>query len=67
MKDAVGFGALNVDLIYEVEDFEFLKKEGINYELNGEVEGKPKDFKNSIFHISKFHLPLEFLQLYHYH
>jgi len=44
MKDAVGFGALNVDLIYEVENFEFLKKEGINYEPNGEVEGETKDF-----------------------
>ncbi len=45
MKDAIGFGALNFDLIYEVENLDFLKEAGINYEANGEVEGKPEDFR----------------------
>ncbi len=54
MKDAVGFGALNVDFIYEVENFDFLEKEGINYKLNGEVEGEPQDFRLIQDLLSKF-------------
>ncbi len=54
MKDAVGFGALNVDFIYEVENFDFLEKEGINYKLNGEIKGEPEDFKLIQDLLSKF-------------
>ncbi len=45
MKDCIGFGALNVDLIYEVERLSDIIIEGRPCEPGAEIFCAPKDFK----------------------
>lgn len=45
MKDMVGFGALNVDLIYEVDDLGLLKRQGVRVEPGGETYGSLEEFE----------------------
>ena len=46
MKDAVGFGALNVDLFYEVDSFDRLNFGGVRLEAGGEIQGSDEDFQH---------------------
>ena len=46
MKDAVGFGALNVDLFYEVDSFDRLDFGGIRLEAGGEIQGSDEEFQH---------------------
>ena len=45
MKTIVGFGALNLDLIFEVEDFESIDIRGISLRPGEEVSGSEEDFQ----------------------
>lgn len=44
MKDAIGFGALNVDLIYEVPTFDLLEVRDGSLKPGGEVFGTPAEY-----------------------
>lgn len=53
MKDAVGFGALNVDLIYRVEDLDSLGKLGQKLAPGSEFFGSAKEFESALSVLSK--------------
>jgi sugar/nucleoside kinase (ribokinase family) len=46
MKDAVGFGALNVDLFYEVDSFDRLSFGGVRLEAGAEIQGSDEEFRH---------------------
>ncbi|MFZ3063168.1 MAG: carbohydrate kinase family protein [Actinomycetota bacterium] len=52
-KDAVGLGALNVDLIFEVDDLSQLRVRGKKLEAGGEVFGTLKDFQGLLSQLEK--------------
>lgn len=52
-KDAIGFGSLNVDLIFEVDDLSQLKVRGKKLETGGELFGTLKDFEGLLSQLEK--------------
>jgi sugar/nucleoside kinase (ribokinase family) len=46
MKDVVGFGALNVDLFYEVDLFDRLNFERVRLEAGREIQGSDEEFQH---------------------
>ena len=46
MKDVVGFGALNVDLFYEVDLFDLFNFGGVRLEAGREIQGSDKEFQH---------------------
>jgi sugar/nucleoside kinase (ribokinase family) len=46
MKDVVGFGALNVDLFYEVDFFDRLNFGGVRLEAGREIQGTDEEFQH---------------------
>jgi sugar/nucleoside kinase (ribokinase family) len=45
MKDVVGFGALNVDLFYEVESLALFEIGGVRLEAGREIQGSDEEFQ----------------------
>lgn len=45
MKDVVGFGALNIDLFYEVDSFQPFNFEGVRLEAGREIQGSDEEFQ----------------------
>jgi sugar/nucleoside kinase (ribokinase family) len=45
MKDVVGFGALNVDLFYEVESLALFEIKGVRLEAGREIQGSDEEFQ----------------------
>ncbi len=45
MKDVVGFGALNIDLFYEVDSFEPFNFGGVRLEAGREIQGSDEEFQ----------------------
>jgi ribokinase len=46
MKDVVGFGALNIDLFYEVDSFEPFNFGGVRLEAGREIQGSNEEFQH---------------------
>jgi ribokinase len=46
MKDVVGFGALNIDLFYEVDSFEPFNFGGVRLEAGREIQGSDGEFQH---------------------
>ncbi|UCD71491.1 MAG: carbohydrate kinase family protein [Syntrophobacterales bacterium] len=46
MRDVVGFGALNIDLFYEVDFFDRLNFGGVRLEAGGEIQGSDEEFQH---------------------
>ena len=46
MKDVVGFGALNVDLFYEVDSLALFEIGGVRLEAGREIQGSDEEFQN---------------------
>jgi sugar/nucleoside kinase (ribokinase family) len=53
MKNIVGFGALNLDLIYEVEDFESVSSEAYQLSPGKEVFGSEGDFQSLLQQLNR--------------
>jgi sugar/nucleoside kinase (ribokinase family) len=54
MKNIVGFGALNLDLIFEVEDFQSISSNTIRLEPGEEVFGSDEDLQPLFEQLSRF-------------
>ena len=46
MKDVVGFGALNIDLFYEVDFFDLFNFGGVRLEAGREIQGSDEEFQH---------------------
>lgn len=54
MKSIVGFGALNVDLIFEVEDFKSISLKEVRLDPGKEVFGTDKEFQSFLEQVNRF-------------
>ncbi len=54
MKSIVGFGALNLDLIFEVEDFKSISSEEVRLEPGKELVGSDEDFQHLLDQLNRF-------------
>ena len=54
MKSIVGFGALNLDLIFEVEDFKSISSKEVRLEPGKELFGSDEDFQHLLERLSRF-------------
>ncbi len=54
MKDVIGFGALNIDLFYEVDSFDCLNFGQIRLEAGAEIQGSDEEFQH-LLHLLNIH------------
>jgi hypothetical protein len=54
MKPIVGFGALNLDLIFEVEDFKSISFKGSHLDPGKEGFGSDEEFQSLLKQINRF-------------
>lgn len=54
MKSIVGFGALNLDLIFEVEDFKSISSKEVRLDPGKEVFGSEEDFQFLLSQLNRF-------------